>query len=43
MELMSENNVLAKGILFESEEGSKCDAKILAPAIINFMRLCSMG
>ena len=35
MDLMSENNVLAQGILFESEEGSKCDPKILAPATIN--------
>ena len=42
---LSENNVLAQGILFESEEGSKCDSKnysAVAPATINFMRPCSM-
>ena len=31
MELMLENNVLAQGILFESEEASKCDSKIFEP------------
>ena len=40
---MSENNVLAQGIFVEREEGSNCDSKVLAPAIINFMRLGSMG
>ena len=49
MELMSENNVLAQGIIFESEEGSKCDSKIfsfffsffaVAPII---MCPCSLG
>ena len=46
IELVLENNVLAQGILFESEEGSKCDSMIffvVAPAIINFVRPCSMG
>ena len=46
MELMLENNVLAQEILFESEEGSKCDSKIffaVAPAKKNFMRPRSMG
>ena len=42
---MSENYVLLKGMLFGSEEGSKCDSKMfdMAHAIINFMRPCSMG
>ena len=45
MELMSENNVLAQGILFESKEGRKWDSKIffffffaVAPAIILCVR-----
>ena len=45
IELVLENNVLAQGILFESEEGSKCDSIffVVAPAIINCVRPCSMG
>ena len=50
MELMSENNVLAQGILFESKEGRKWDSKIFffffffcRGACNNFMCPCSMG
>ena len=46
MELMSENNILARGILFESEEGGKFDSVIflaVVHAIINFMHPCSTG